>query len=326
MKRLVFFGIFIITTSLITACTIFSSGDPTKITRLKGHDVTGIFANGNRIIAGTEKGIFLSTDNGKNWILADSTVHLNNFFIPNNMSPPPIQITIWGDDNTIFAGIEGGESAGVLVSSDNGDTWKQKDTNFIEEVNGGFTQIGSTIFVGTNHGVFFTTNEGSRWKAAADTSKIHPVFSVFSIGSVLFAGVPDEGVFRSTDKGKTWSTANNGLTNTATLAFTALNSKLFVGVRQATDTSTAGVFVSKDNGANWNPLDNKLTSHTINVLYSNDKTLFAGTKRGIYFSADQGNKWNLFDSIYATSFASNDSYLFIGTNGGIKRYPLSQFN
>ncbi len=324
MKHFLIYLVLILEAILIASCEIFGTRSPQNL-GLKGQHVTGLYSDGNYIIAGTEKGIFLSTDSGDNWILADSAIYLNNFLVPNNISPPSIRLTIWGDDSTIFAGIEGGESAGVLLSTDKGKTWRQKDTYFTEEINGGFTKIGNTIFVGTNHGVFFTTDAGSSWQAAADTNKMHPVFSLASIGTTLFAGIPNIGVFRSTDKGKTWAIVNHGLTNTSTLTLTTLSSKLYVGVRQAFDTANGGVFISNNNGENWNPLNNKLTSHTVNVLYSTNSTLFAGTNSGVYFSADQGSMWNLFDSVDASTFTSNDSYLFIGTNNGVKRYPLSQF-
>jgi len=293
---------------------------------LKGFGITGLYANGNHIIAGTSSigstsYIFLSVDNGASWEQVDS-LHVDNTSPYTNLVLTT-HTSFFGNGTTFFAGIGGGNSGKVLISADTGKTWTETDPGFTENVNC-FTMINGTLYAGTGHGVFMTTNNGHNWSAADTAGLSYPVVGLVPLPGYLFAATSGEGIYRSTDNGTSWKEVFS--TNYEFRGLAALSGDIFAPAFQFPGDTTGGIFVTTDNGASWKEANNGLTDHTVNTLYSNGSDLFTGTNNGAYFSLDKGNNWALFDSVSATSFAVNDSYLFEGTNDGVKHYLLSRFN
>jgi hypothetical protein len=301
---------------------------------LQNFSFTGFGASGNRLIAGvppwgatSEDYLALSTDDGTSWTVVD-TIPVNNhspgfhFWINTT-------VRIFAYGGNIFAGIGGGLSGSLYLSTDSGMSWTEPDSGFLENING-FAAIGGTIFVGTDDGVFLSTDNGTSW-SPANTGMTHQVMGLAVIGTSLFAGTPLAGVFLSTNNGASWSAVDTGLTNVHIYDLAAIGSTIFAGAFQFPGDSTGGVFVSTNNGANWNVADTGLTTHTINALIANGTNLYVGTNSGVYTSSDYGTRWidissgTPFGSIGALSLAVSDSFLLAGTSeNGVWRYPLSQ--
>lgn len=144
------------------------------------------------IFAGTNNGLYLSSDDGDNWELTDLTI-------------PVFTIWLKSNDN-IFSYALGG----VFRSTDNGDNWTQIPLNVVEVFC--FTEaLDGTIYAGTNQGIFRSDNDGDSWEQIIQG----PDYTVLSIAinssGHIFASEMDEGVFRSTDNGISWVQINEGL-------------------------------------------------------------------------------------------------------------------
>jgi photosystem II stability/assembly factor-like uncharacterized protein len=129
---------------------------------LTGNSVTAFASIGNILIAGEYYGILLSTDNGSTWQTVNSTDYINTFV--------------------------------VYLSSDNGVNWIQL-TSF---KNIGFLTLahsGSTLFAGTDSGVFLTTNNGVSWTQANTGLNDNNVFVLQVMGADIYAGT-NTGVWR----------------------------------------------------------------------------------------------------------------------------------
>ncbi|MBE2281497.1 MAG: T9SS type A sorting domain-containing protein [Ignavibacteriaceae bacterium] len=106
-------------------------------TSLINRNVYALSINGNFIFAGTNTGVYLSSNNGANWIQTS----LNNQIIN----------TISISGNNIFVGTEGN---GIFISNNNGVNWVQKNeglgNNFILSlcINNNY------VFAGTNIGTY----------------------------------------------------------------------------------------------------------------------------------------------------------------------------
>ena len=326
MKRVPVNIILIITVILVAGCDIFgSSRNPAGMQNLglNGFGITDIYVDGNQIIVGTSSVgtisyIFRSEDSGANWQQVDS-IHVDNTY-PYNFHGTYTHTSFFGSGNTIFAGIGGGYTGEVLISRDNGKTWTEPNSSFIENVNC-FTMINGTLFAGTDHGVFMTTNDGHNWSAADTVGLSHSVIGLVHLSGDLFAATSGEGIYRSSDNGASWKEVNS--TNYDFQGLATIGDDIFAAAFQFPGDTTGGIFVTTNNGASWKEANNGLTDHTINALYSNGSDLFAGSNHGIYYSGNNGTSWTLFDSTGAISFASNDSWLFIGDNS-ISKLPLSQ--
>ena len=104
-------------------------------------------------------GVYLSTDEGANWVT------VNNGLTNTNIAALAVIDTI------IFAGTNGG---GVFFSSDNGTNWFQTNTGLGSSLIRTLVIDSENIYAGTSNGVYFSSNYGANWIDAglADTNVI----------------------------------------------------------------------------------------------------------------------------------------------------------
>ena len=142
---------------------------------------------------------------------------------------------------------------------------------------------GSTIFAGTQDGLYRSTDNGERWSRigtnAAGTGGNPAYFSIDALaahGSWLFAGV-DGTLSRSSDDGATWEEVTEGLPESVHVtSFASIGSWLFVGI------NFKGVFRSSDNGNTWTEVSTGLKRLTMITLAVHDTTLVAGAIPGTH--------------------------------------------
>jgi hypothetical protein len=175
---------------------------------------------------------------------------------------------------------------GAYTLPDGGSQWTQRNTGFPANiVVKTFTGYGTTIFAGTDKGVFKSTNAGTVWNLSgmADTMVVDLIFR----DNVLFASNYPAGVKVSYNMGQTWQSVTSGMTGTK-WAFTFTNSPtyLFAG------TSDAKIYRTSNNGANWEQCYSQ--SPASNAIYSLKyyaNRVIAGTAQGIFYSYNQGTNW-----------------------------------
>ncbi len=155
-----------------------------------------------------------------------------------------------------------------------------------------FMRMEGMIFVGTDHGVYRSTDGGSTWSAPGNNFGGYYVTSLASIENLLFAGVASGGVYRSTDEGASWTACNNGLTDLWVRSLTSDGVHLFAGTR------SGGVYLSEDQGLHWKAANGGITAKTVDEVSSqievyslnaNCYTLFAGVSGGGIFRGEINN-------------------------------------
>jgi photosystem II stability/assembly factor-like uncharacterized protein len=211
--------------------------------------VRALAANGNKMFAGTDGGLYYSANNGKGWTKTNST-----FWNPFVHSLAKI-------GNSIFAGygMDFGSSGCICLSTDNGTTWTVADSGLLGVGNvTSFAVCGSTIF-------------------ASSDSKYYQ-------GS-LYQG----GVFRSTNSGTSWTAVDSGLPVYPSIqalapsvqALAVIGSTIFAAAMgYGSTTGYSGVFYSTNNGTSWNKFDSGLVGQYITSLAVSGTDLFAGTTGG----------------------------------------------
>ncbi len=288
---------------------------------LTASTITTLVSSENVIIAGTDRGIYLSADNGIDWAVAD----FNSFF------PRDVYLSI-GSDGTIYAGSYGG----VYLSGDNGATWnKARNTGL--PINCFDDPFNSTIClnydltgiaVGDNN-TLFTVYNGSMYRSvdygenwSSLSLKCNTIVAPNS--KALFAGTDSSGIFRSTDMGENWTEVNTGITNKNIVSLASNGDCIYTG-------TNGGIFSSDNNGETWMPCAARLSDCIVTAFTAFDSALFAGTKtEGIFISTDNGSHWTpvnegLSIGYPVTSFALQNETLFAGTRlFGIWRRPLSE--
>jgi hypothetical protein len=266
-------------------------------------NVHSLAVKGVNLFAGNYNGVFLSTNNGTNW----NIVGLTN-------SP------VWAlfvSDMNLFAGT----NYGISRSTDNGLNWSS--------INAGlptntacltFATSGTNLFAGTSQGVFLSTNNGTSWSGAS--TGVNPdAHAIAIIGMNLFAATWG-GVFLSTNNGKSWNAVNKGLPRNAynttryvgVGCLTSIDSNLFAGTE-------SGVYLSTNNGTNWTPVG--LTNIIVMCMTIRGPNLFAGTNElGVFLSIDSGISWREVSSGLPTSqvkcLAVRDTTLFAGVFRGVR--------
>lgn len=189
-------------------------------TGLTNQSITSIYPSGSYIYVGTYGGgIFCSSNNGTNWVQINTglqTLNINTFATCGNylfaggtglyrssddgLTWNPVgpftnawvhTLAVLGSD--IYAGTEGQY---IYRSTDNGNTWTQIGQNnglqssIIQSLN----VIGTSIFAGTNGGVYLSTDNGQTW---SHTGLQAIAFSFAQNGQYIFAGTGfTTGVYR----------------------------------------------------------------------------------------------------------------------------------
>jgi uncharacterized protein (TIGR03437 family) len=150
---------------------------------------------------------------------------------------------------------------------------------------------GTTIFAGTNSGVWSSSDNGTTWAQVNSGLTTQDVRALAVSGTTLYAGTNGGGVFRSSDNGATWTATNTGLTNLNVLSLAANASDVYVG------TFGGGVF--RLSGTSWTAVNTGLSENAqVYSLLINGNDVLAGGQlvvndsRHIYRSSDKGAKWN----------------------------------
>lgn len=157
---------------------------------------------------------------------------------------------------------------------------------------------GGELFIGTNHGVYSTADEGKNW-APRFTNRF--VISLLYSGTTLYAGCSG-GFFQSANGGKDWTRVSlevdrdPGFKGHSDYTITQYGSQwLLQRVDAHQDGNQPGRFqLSDDGGKTWkvHPADETLRKnlHLSNVLEQDGK-IFMADRSGIKMSEDKGKTW-----------------------------------
>jgi len=231
------------------------------------------------LFAGTNSGVFLSTNNGTSWT-AINTGLTSTLVLALAVSPDS-----GGTGGTsIFAGTSRG---GVFLSTNNGTSWTQvntglMNTNVLSLAVSPKGTGGTNLFVGTYDGVYLSTNNGTSWARAG--LRIAIVHALAVSGTNLFAAT-QSGVFLSTNNGTGWRAVNTGLTDTQVSSLAVSGTDLPAGQAGLFAGTNSGVFLSTNNGTSWTAINTGLTNTTIETIAvipngTGGQNLFAGTWGG----------------------------------------------
>jgi len=259
---------------------------------LTGQNVFCLAASGSNILAGSDSGVYLSTNNGLDWIRIKKT------------NSPAISFAVRG--SLIFVGTAG---SGVLSSSDSGKTWHGDSLDLSTVYS--FTMHDSTILKGTGNGAFRSVDSGKTWQSAVLSG---PVKCLIADSAGIIAGTSGGGLFRTFDDGTSWQPIDSGLTNFFMSSFAMIQSSIFAG-------ANGGVFRSTDHGLSWQPADSGLTNTRVQCFVVSHMNFFAGTYGGgVFLSTDNGTHWQSvnggLDSLDVRAVAVTDSNVLVGTFGG----------
>lgn len=291
-------------------------------------------SDGSTVYAGTNNGIYKSSDNGITWYntgLPDTEIRSlavkgntvfaaeyssaggvylsgdqgTNWTKLNNGLPASYVGALAASDNYIYAGVYWD---GVYRSADNGSSWNA--------VNNGFTYSkdivaiaakGNYVFAGSNDGCAVSANQGLSWYCGPRTYDLS-TRSIATSGENVIAAT-SSAMYTSADKGSGWETFQVSMN-----ALAANDSMVYAG-------GNGGMTISADGGMHWNHMNiaGLPDSPGFTCIVTNDSVTFAATSgKGVYYSKDEGKSWNernygLGDWTINT-LALADTVLFAGSN------------
>jgi PKD repeat protein len=180
---------------------------------------------------------------------------------------------------TIPGHVYAGNSHGLVVSDDGGDTWEEPETGPRDQrvLSFAFDPIHpATMYAGAWKGIFRSDNGGATWASSLDDETIWSI--------AVDPMTPDNvyvctyhGVFKSADGGASWVQASTGLT--AQYCWTLeVDPDDASTIYQGSD---AGVFRSTNGGDSWSPFPGLERFRVYDLAFSPDnRTLFAATFGG----------------------------------------------
>jgi photosystem II stability/assembly factor-like uncharacterized protein len=143
------------------------------------------------------------------------------------------------------------------------------------------TVNGNNIFVGTDYGVFHSSDSGMSWKMVFPLS--NGIVSISQSSNSIFAGWYG-GLFRSQNNGITWNAESLGLPEEVYVYSIASykSNMLYAG-------TDLGMYLSTDTGVSWSIVNTGFpVYYDIYAIAVNSRNIYAGTWRGVYRSIDSG--------------------------------------
>ncbi len=150
-----------------------------------------------------------------------------------------------------------------------------------------FESLNGTLFVGSDNGIFKSTDHGKTWKHVFEDGWV--IKMVESNGVLICTN--QQGILRSTDGGEHWDLV---VTEGGVGIDVDITDGGFTAITYNTSSKTRRVRISTDSGKTWNPIDAGLPPDaSISTVRQVGKYMFCGHPEGIYRSADQGKTWEL---------------------------------
>jgi photosystem II stability/assembly factor-like uncharacterized protein len=154
---------------------------------------------------------------------------------------------------------------------------------------------GNTILGSTTSGIYKSTNYGDKWTLKTTNFQGYNGVRKTSTGRILGLGLPImTGMFsvaKSDDNGDTWNNTSGLPSNLIVEDMVQTpNNKIYIACR-----TTASVYVSSDNGDTWTSVSKGIPTTSGAALWSieavDNDTLVAGASDGIYRTIDAGANW-----------------------------------
>lgn len=277
--------------------------------------------------AGTEDGLYQSTDEGTSW--KQVPIEVENGTIIKSSS----FLKDAGSNHLILTCV-GKDAVRHYLSNNGGQTWHNLNVPTID-LDNYVCSSGRTLYA-TSVGIYRTTNDGKTWSKVGLKDRIIRKLHMNNRGTLFadvspefdFSQLDDRNMYRSTDRGVTWKPLE--IESVSSLVFTRNGNILaFDGGKShilSSDEITGAHYLSSDNGRTWRKiLDQNITSAWESVICTDGSILQVGWAT-VYSSFSPGKRWLLSISqnqgrawtstgISGIDESIGDCYLWTGADG-----------
>lgn len=225
---------------------------------------TLVAGTGGSFVTGT---IYRSTDNGASW------TNVNNGISVNTGVNRLVSI-----GSTVFAAT----SSGGYISTDGGADWAAAGNIPAATLNAAFQQDSTFFAGGNSTGVLRSSDGGTQWTVAGSGIPTNAtVSSIGGDGTNVFAATSG-GLYRSSDDGITWARSDSGLPAGTSVAggYVSGQQGNVVLVATAGSSVLGSVFLSTDGGATWSQLNEGMLPTSINSVFADAGKVYVGAGNG----------------------------------------------
>lgn len=282
---------------------------------IKAYAVNALESLGGKVfIATSVSGFFISEDQGFSWRQASNGLLGNTF---NDI--------LIKDDKIFLAGY------GLYVSTDDGQTFTQKDPRYFTDI----TANDNTIFTASlNEGIITSSDDGETWQEMSFNYDGNPIYAIEARDSIVVIGAHYDSPFLSTDNGQSWTSIQQNLSGHAVRSIAFKESAIFMttGCGVGECNQPTGAYRSSDLGKTWQ-YKNKNIGYELVDIYVSQGIIFGSAANNMFYSLNNGTSWEKFSNqiisgngrIHATSnntgqissFAATPQYLYLGTDQGL---------
>ena len=286
--------------------------------------------NPARLFAGTDLGVYRTTDGGAGWSNTSGPIGLGVTGVTTVVIDPHNPAIVYASATAFGC---------IVKSTDGGSTWNYF-CDGIDAINIYALAIdpvtSTTLYAGGSNQIFYkSTDGGAHWQSSAAGLSLFGSVQAIAIDptnpSTIYVGKSSGGVYKSTNSSGNWINASTGLPNNSVFALSI----------DPTNTATiyagtgSGIFKSTDAGSHWTAVNNGLivtygaTTFTpgvfsLSIAQAVPATIYAGTKYGgIFKSTDGGASWSQVNSGLTNSIikavainGTTPSIFYAGTESG----------
>lgn len=306
---------FIVILSLVTL-TVNAQWTPSFTGNNSGITHCFIEIPGGILSGGNGLGIYLSMNNGNNWIASNTGIVSGS------------EILCFGKNS---AGIFAGSDSLIYFSSDNGTSWTivNNSKNVF-----GLAFMTDTVFGATiGNGIIMSPNNGLTWFSLNNGLPNNSVYSILAKGNKLYAGTFN-GVYVSSNSGSSWTSINNGLPSSIIIRCLETDGvNIYAGTTSLSSQSN-GMYISSNNGTSWVQVTSGISPISFVMGITNvGNVMFAGAgMAGVYRSLNNGQSWYNYNiglpilgTFGAGNFYETTSFVFCGIeHGGGSIYKINK--
>lgn len=318
--------------------------------------VTMITAINNTPVCGTEtKGVFYF--NGTSWVNHSSGIICSdiksmgiagNFLAANDPNEvymadgkvsswtsisPKLDKAFFGFINTmvnkIFLSYKTNDGEQLIKYRDEDNTWQDLKTTIPFAGDDPYKMCvnGNRLYVYENGIIYYTDDLGTTWKNLTYPERFcSDVYDFVVYKNIPFSASCGNGELLKLSNNTEWGLSNNGLPGTKEITSMAYSDSALYAYSY-----TNGIFVSKDEGQSWTKTaDGFHTDWNIRSFASYKDNIFISTVKGVYYSTNFGQSWNLMNeglkNYNIGPLVIYKDTLYVGTRGnGVWKHDLMDF-
>lgn len=237
---------------------------------------------------------FRSADGGVSWERGGLGLRTSNRAFGTLLVDP-------NNPSVIYAGAAGGDNDTIFKSVDSGRTWSSLTRNLgavsfprLLAVQGG---AATTIYVGTREGLRKSTDGGATWsEVGLQLERVLEFMVIDPTNPARLYVASGNRLYSSVDGAATWQEASNGLPGLGNITHLTIDRKTPTTLYAIVSPIVGRylIYRTTDGARSWSQLPSEFTDaplRTLTVDAFDSATLYLGTARGLFKSADGGQSW-----------------------------------